>query len=315
MSDGNYSRIIGKISRASGLDIDEIEKKVEAKREKLSGLISKEGAAQVIASELGISFENEKLKINELLPGMRKVNTLGKIINLFPVRTFTTKKGDTSKVVNFWIADETSNIKVVLWDTNHIDLIEKGRVAEGTIVEISNGSMRDSELHLGSFSEFKPSEEKIEDVKTEKVYREKSINDFVRGENIGTRAFILQVFEPRFFNVCSECGKKIVQEGEDFTCADHGKILPEKRAVTNLVIDDGSNSMRAVLFSDALKKIGFSELDNTEIFETEKNKLMGKEMFFTGTVRQNNFFNNLEFIIEDVKETDPDALITVLEKE
>ena len=68
MSDGNYERILEKISKASGIGKDEIERKVEAKRARLSGLISKEGAAQVIASELGISFENERLKINELLP-------------------------------------------------------------------------------------------------------------------------------------------------------------------------------------------------------------------------------------------------------
>src|SRR3990170_1484779 len=139
MPQSNYERIIEKISKASGLGKDEIERRVEAKREKLSGLISKDGAAQVVASELGISFENEKLKIDELLPGMRKVNTLGKVINIFPVRTFTTKKGEESKVVNFWIADETSNVKVVLWDTHHIEQIETGKITSGTVVEIMNG--------------------------------------------------------------------------------------------------------------------------------------------------------------------------------
>ena len=69
---------------------------------------------------------------------MRKVNTFGKIVNIFPVRSFKTKKGDDGKVVNLLIADDTSNIKVVLWDTNHISLIEKGEVIEGSVVEISN---------------------------------------------------------------------------------------------------------------------------------------------------------------------------------
>ena len=63
---GNYERILEKISKASGIDKSEIENMVEARRSKLSGLISREGAAQVIASELGVSFENEKLKIDEL---------------------------------------------------------------------------------------------------------------------------------------------------------------------------------------------------------------------------------------------------------
>ena len=92
MIEGNYDKIVEKISKSSGLEKEEIERRIEAKRAKLAGLISKEGAAQVIAAELGISFDNEKLKINELLSGMRKVNVVGKIINLFPVRSFTTKR-------------------------------------------------------------------------------------------------------------------------------------------------------------------------------------------------------------------------------
>ena len=128
MSDINYEKVLEKIARASGLSKEEIGEKVKAKRAKLSELISYEGAAQIVAAELGINFENEKLKINELLPGMRKVNVVGKIIDLFPVRTFKSKKGEESKVVNFVLADDTSNIKIVLWDTNHISLIEGGRV-------------------------------------------------------------------------------------------------------------------------------------------------------------------------------------------
>ena len=118
----NYEKILERISRSSGVEKEELDRRVEAKRAKLSGLISKDGAAQIIAAELGISFDNERMKINELLPGMKRANVVGKVISLFPVRTFE-RQGKKNKVVNFIIADETSNIKVVLWDTNHIELI------------------------------------------------------------------------------------------------------------------------------------------------------------------------------------------------
>src|SRR3989344_5501878 len=123
---GNYEKLVSIISKSSGLGRDEVERKITAKRDRISGMISPEGAAQVIAAELGISFDNETLKIDELLPGMRKVNLVGKIINVSPIRTFTTKKGEEGKVANLILADETSNIKTVLWDTNHISLIESG---------------------------------------------------------------------------------------------------------------------------------------------------------------------------------------------
>ncbi|MBU2104323.1 MAG: DUF2240 family protein, partial [Nanoarchaeota archaeon] len=187
MNEENYLRVLDKIARLSGIEKEEIERKVEAKRAKLAGLISREGAAQVIAAELGIDFDKEKLKLEELLPGMRKVNTVGKVINLSPVRTFTTKKGEEGKVCNLFIADDTSNIKVVLWDTNHIGLIEKGNICEGVVVEISGGSMRDNELHLGSFSEIKLSQEIFEEVKTEKIVREKNISSFRVGDSLKVR--------------------------------------------------------------------------------------------------------------------------------
>ncbi|GAI11756.1 unnamed protein product, partial [marine sediment metagenome] len=79
MIQGNYEKILRVISTASGLSIDELERKVEEKRSKLAGLISKEGAAQVVAAELGISFDEQKLKIEELESGMKRVNTIGKI--------------------------------------------------------------------------------------------------------------------------------------------------------------------------------------------------------------------------------------------
>jgi len=313
MTHGNYERILEKIAKASGIDRSEIENMVEARRSKLSGLISKEGAAQVIASELGVSFENEKLKIDELLPGMRNVTVTGKVITLFPVRSFKTKRGDESKVANMWIADDSSNIKVVLWDTNHVQLIEKGEIKEGTVVDIKNAMMRDSELHLGNFSEIKPSSELFENVVTEKILREKNIFDFKKGDNVSTRAFVVQAFEPRFFHVCPECGKKVTSEGDSFVCIQHEKVVPEKRAVSSIVLDDGTESIRAVLFHDILGKLGITDFHDADMLSRQKEEILGKEMIFSGNVRNNAFFNTPEFIVNDVREVDLDELIVSLE--
>ncbi|MEN7982187.1 MAG: hypothetical protein ABFQ65_01955 [Nanoarchaeota archaeon] len=311
----NYDKFLERVIKVSGLDKEEIERRVEAKQSKLSGLISKEGALQVISAELGISFENEKSKIEELLPGMRKVNVIGKVVSLFPVRNFTTKKGDEGKVANLFIADDTSNIKVVLWDTNHIELIEKDIVSEGKSIEIIGGSMRDNEIHLGSFSEFKLSDAVFDNLVTERITKEKSISEFGLSDNVKTRAFIVQAFEPKFFNVCSECKKKVTPEGENFMCAEHGKVIPEKRALINVVIDDGTESIRSVVFHDKLSELGITELENQDLLSQQKQNLLGKEMMFSGNVRRNNYFNNPEFIIDEAKEIDLDELVKNLEVE
>ena len=314
MAGDNYDRIIEKISKIANVNKEEIERKIEAKRAKLSGLISKEGAAQVVAAELGISFDNEKLKIEELLPGMRKVNVIGKVVNIFPARTFKTKTGEDGKVANMFIADETSNIKVVLWDTNAISLLENGKIGEGSVVEILNGSMRENEIHLGSFSELKLSNSKMDDVKTGKIFREKKISELKNSDNAKVRAFIVQSFEPRFFYVCPSCKKKAVQEGEGFVCAEHGKVAAEKRALLNIILDDGTETIRTVAFQDNLAGIGLTDLENPEELIKQRENLLGKEMIFHGTARTNKVFNTPEFIIERTEEIKPDILIQELEE-
>ncbi len=312
MVEGNYNKVLERIAKTSGLSIEDIQRKIEAKIAKLAGLISKEGAAQIVCAELGISLENEKFKIDELLPGMRKVNVVGKVINLFPVRTFE-RQGKTNKVANFIMADETSNIKVVLWDTNHIELIESGKITEGSSVEISGGGIRDNEIHLGSFSDFKPSDQKFEEVKTERIVKEKSIAEFKPRDSVSVRAFIVQAFDPRFFHVCPECKKKVVLEGDKYVCEAHGNVPAEKRALINIVIDDGTESIRTVLFNDVLPDLGLTELDDTERLFNQKQDLLGKEMLFSGVIRMNSFFNNPEFIVDKVNDIDLDNLINKLE--
>lgn len=313
MPEGDYEKILEKISTKSGLEKEELNKRVEAKRTKLSGLISKEGAAQIIAAELGISFDNEKLKINELHSGVRKFIVVGKIINLFPVRTFN-RDGKDSKVANFILADETSNIKVVLWDEHHISLIEKGEISEGKSVEIANSSLRGDELHLGSFSEIKLVNKVFDKINTGKIFKEKKIIEFKPSDNATVRAFIVQAFDPKFFNVCPECKKKVNPEVDGFSCAEHGKVAHEKRALISIVLDDGTATIRSVLFHEGLPKLGINNLENTEELSKQKEILLGKEMLFSGNVRISKFSNEPEFIVGDVKEVNLDGLIEKLEK-
>ncbi len=312
MIQGNYENIIKKIAQSSGLSEEELDRRVEAKRSKLSGLISKEGAAQIIAAELGISFDKEKLKISELLTGMKRVNVTSKILQIFPVRTFT-RNGNLNKVVNMLVADETGNTKLVLWDTHHIELVEKGEIKAGDIIEVANASVREGEVHLGSFSEFKKSQEVLGNVKTEKVMRDKKLVEMKNGDSVKVRAFILQVFDPRFFEVCPECKKKVILENGFGMCNEHGKVAPLRRALLNLVIDDGSENIRTVLFNDQLMQMGLNP-DDINVFINQKQDMIGKEFIFYGNARQNKMFNNLEFVADKIEEVDLDVLIKELEK-
>jgi ssDNA-binding replication factor A large subunit len=306
----NYQLLVERISKASGLPIEEIERKIEAKRAKLSGLVSKEGACQIVAAELGINFDKERMKISELVQGMKRANILGKVIEISPVRRYT--KGEKEgKVCNLVLADESSNAKVVLWDTNHIALVESGKINAGDVLEISNGNVRNGEVHLSSFSDIKFSKEKLDNVVENKVFAAKKIIEAKPGQSLKTRAVIVQVFDPRYFEVCPECGKRVL-EGE---CKIHGKVEGKKRALLSFVLDDGSESIRCVLFGGQINKLGLAdeEIFSLERFFEAKNRLLGEEKYFLGNIKSNALFNTPEFNVEQIEEISPELLVKELE--
>jgi replication factor A1 len=309
----NYDLLLERISKASGLAKEEVERKIEAKKAKLSGLISKEGAAQIIAAELGISFEDSDLKISELMPGMKRVNIVGKIINLFPVREYE-KNGRSGKVANFIIADETGNTKVVLWDVNHIAMIEDERLKKGDVVEIKNGSTREREVHLSGFSELKKSAQVIDSVQTDAAVVERSLEEVRQGQNVKVRGVVVQIFQPRFYSVCPECNKKAVSEGETFRCMEHGIIKPKDKAILNFVIDDGTETMRVVMFSDQINLLVPEEdLKDPLKITAFKDDFLGTEVYVSGSVKRNQLFNNLEVVVSGVEKVNVDKLVGELE--
>lgn len=306
----NYQQLIKFISENSGVSVEDIERKIEAKQAKFSGLISKEGAAQVIAAELNVNFDKQLIKISQMISGMRKINLIGKIIEMFPIRGYN-KNGRTGRIASFILADDTSNIRVVLWDENHIDLIFKGEINKNSSVEITNASIRNGELHLGSFSDIKISEKIINNAVAERLFLEKEIVNFSVNENAAVRAFIVNIFEPRFFDICSECRKKVV----DNNCNEHGKVIPEKRCLLSLIIDDGTASIKATIFQDALERLFSREdLENREVFTIKKQDFLGKEMMFKGQIRKNSMFYSPDFIINEIEDVNLDELIERLEK-
>jgi len=289
---GNYEQLLERVAKSSGLELGEIGRRVEAKRAKLSGLISKEGAAQIVAAELGVVFDNERMKISELVQGMKKANVVGKILRVFPVREFN-KNGREGKVASFILADDTGNIRVALWDTHHIELIESGKLKEGDVVEINNAGIRNGEVHLSSFADIKKSLEKMDAVVEGRNYQEMKLKDCAVGQTVKVRANIVQVFEPKYFN---------------------DKNTGEKKAVMNVVLDDGSEAIRGVLFGEDIKKIGFEEEEIFEIekFEGKKSEIIGEEKYFLGNVRMNQFFNRAELIMNGVEELNVGEVIKEL---
>ena len=76
----NYEQIVDKIIKEKGISKEEIDGKVNEKVKQLSDLISKEGAAHIIANQLGVKLFDEtfrkKWEIKDVIAGMNNVTVV-----------------------------------------------------------------------------------------------------------------------------------------------------------------------------------------------------------------------------------------------
>jgi len=323
------STIIEKIKEKSNLTEQEINSKIEDKMAQLSGLISKEGAAHIIANELGIKLFEEisgKLQIKNILAGIRNVETVGKVQQISTISEFQRQDGSQGKVANLIIADETGSIRVVLWGSQ-TDILKD--LKENDIVKINSGYVKENnnrlEVHLNEKSKLtiNPEGEIITEVK-QYTSKRKKVAELAENDNdIELLGTIVQAFEPRFFEVCPTCNKRIRQKDDGFFCEEHKIVAPSYSYVLNLMLDDGTETIRTIFFkrqAENLLEMDQQKImqykDNPEKFEEIKNSLLGNIIKVVGRVNKNELFDRIEFVTRLVfPKPDPKEEIERLKKE
>lgn len=311
--------IVKKISADSGLTEEEVMQKVDEKQTELSDLISEEGAAYIVAKELGVNLlrKQETLHIENLIPGMQNADILGKITKIFPVREFSTEKA-RGRVMNVIAADNTGSVRISLWN-DEIDRFLAGGFSAGDVIHM-RGQVRESmaghEIRLGRFGSIAKSSEVIELPRMETVSERTTIDNLSENMYREVRAALLQVFESNvFYELCPQCKARLKTNDEGFICEEHGIIEPgaaDYGLVITGVIDDGTASIRAVFFNEQAEKIlGLKKKDAKRIFDMKK-KLsavlehaeLGKEFVIEGRARRNEMFDRLELIANNVNDVD-----------
>ncbi|MCD4666505.1 hypothetical protein K8R47_01695 [archaeon] len=325
----SYDEILKKIVDSTGKDRGEIEEKINAKLKELQDLISKEGAAHIIANEYKVKvFDNipKAFKIKNLVVGMSSVEFNCKVIQVNEIREFT--KGDRSgKVASFVAGDETGAVRIVLWDTAHIKEIEDKNLKEETVIKISNAYVKDNngfkEVHLGNRAKLELNvAESVGEVKVDfgkRDYTKKKITELKEGENnIELMGTIVQLFEPRFYDSCEECGRKVSEESGEWKCLVHGNVAKKITPIVNIYLDDGSENIRVVFFRDNAEKLinNVVELKNDiSKFDAIREEVMGKQFKIYGKVVKNDMFDRLEFMANDLEELNPEEVADELVKE
>ncbi len=326
----SYEEIISRIKEEKNLSDEEITAKIKDKLKQLSDLISKEGAAHIVANELGVIITNVKkeVKINKLLTGMNNVIIAGKVLELNEIINYD-KNGRKGKVVSFKLGDDTGVVRVVFWDVNHIKEIEEGKIKQDTILKVKNGYVRANngykEVHLGNKGELEINPDGIDfEVNNHQEFEfvKKKIVELNEGDtNVGVFGTIVQVFEPRFYEACTTCGRKVELIGDSRQCREHGLVKEELVPVLNISFDDGTDNLRAVAFRKqietllGLNKEQILEMkDNIIKFEEIRQDLLGKQIVLIGRITKNQMFDRKEMSIQKVIEVKPEELINELEK-
>lgn len=328
----NVNELVKRISESCELNEQQIMQKVLEKEEELAGLISLEGACQIVAKELGINLmkrTEHKLDISSIIPGMKNVDVTAKILEISPVREFKTERAE-GKVANVLLADESGTIRLSLWN-DELAVLEQ--INKGDTIRI-HGFVREQpgrpagqsvELRIGKYGRIFKSDEVIDVEETAAPMRafglgeagRRKISELTEGSRAELRGAILQVFETNtFYNICPECERSVKEEAEGnssvFKCKTHGTVEPKKALVVSGIIDDGYGNMRITAFRESAEQLLHLNTEEAwQLFLKKadkraplKNVELGKEFVVNGRVKKNDFFDRLEFIVDRVHDVD-----------
>jgi len=312
-------QIIEKIVEETDLEEDEVEEKVEEKMEEFEGLVSEEGAIHLVGKEAGVQIAesgDQALKVENIVPDMRKVNIKARVMNVSDINTFEREEDEEDgKVRNMTLGDDTGTVRLSLWD-EQTEIAEK--VDEDDAIGISGAytvedNQGNAELRLGDSAQVKMiDDDEVPEVETERVSEktEASIRE-VRSKNAeySVRGMIMDVYTSSpFYSKCPECGNTVREDDDgEYVCEEHGEVEPDKALAMSIVLDDGTGNTRVVMFGDRAREL----LDIDE--ETEKEgdieavekaaaDVIGRRIELEGRARHNDYFGTLELIANSFEE-------------
>jgi len=327
MIDIPVADIKAKIREQQGLSDAEIDKRIKEKLTQLAGLISEDGAAHIVANELGVEVlkQGGEAKIADLYPGMRNVTVPGRVTRTFEVREFD-KNGRKGKVASFFLGDETGQVRVTLWNDQADKLAD---FSEGDIIRVKNAYVKENrgykELHLNQDSalEIRPAGVAVGEVRQRQRDR-KQVKELTGDEeNVELLATIVQVYDPRFFDVCPECGKRVTEMGEGVACQEHGAVTPVTNYVLSAFLDDGTGNIRTTFWKRQAQRLtGKSDEEFLQYqespagFEPVKTELLGQIVKIVGRCRKNETFDRIELTANLVfTDVDPEEELARLAEE
>ena len=149
--------IIGQIrSKHPEISEEEIAERLKKEKRRTGGFISDTTILRMIAAQMGMETQNgdlatPTLSFFDLVPGLGNVTVVGRIVAVFPPKTFCGER--KGKIASLLIADELDIVRVVLWN-DRTKLAESGNIRVGQILRVSHAYAKEGrggkvELHVG----------------------------------------------------------------------------------------------------------------------------------------------------------------------
>ncbi len=249
------------------------------------------------------------------------VSFKGIIISIDDLKTITLKSGENVSLLGFVASDDTDWIKVTIWREKAEEFSNKLSVGQGlllknVLVRYNNFSSR-NEITLISESILESIELEIKDLKSiesaEKHFETKFTGNYVKIGSINApgivelKGFIAkELSNITIYEACTNCFKKV----ENCTCDKRENT--EFRMIINLIIDDGSDTIRTTFIGEKAEKlIGLStdkilqikETNDFEKFlEKKSSEFLGKDIIIRGRVKFSDFSNSFEISAFDFKD-------------
>ena len=266
--------------------------------------------------------------LEDLKPGDYATTVGVIVIENQGLSSFTRRDGGEGKRLVLILADKSGRVRAVAWGKAAEDLAE---IKDGSTlllagVNCRSGLRQELELHINESTQVlhNPPSLKIKNPSTEFVRTEKTevptkvLANVTEGNFVTIRGTIVQVFHQKsVYDACSKCFKKVSQSKSTITCPKCGKIpQSEPRLIAKIVIDDGTENIRASLIGVSAEKLfGFTGIaakalidesgnDDEPVRQVEE-KLLGKEIQLSGRINLNSFSNELELSVNSLSDVDP----------
>ena len=187
-----------------------------------------------------------------------------RVINLGQVNTFSRSDGREGKVRAIYVADETGEVQVSLWDDDtNVDFSDGAAlIIENPTVQSQNNRIRLSISGGSNLRKARPEEAELMPTLREiesQLYVEKLIEDIEDDDShIKVRGVIEEINgEKILYAMCPNCNTRIVQSEEGYICDSCGEKIEEPNylMIIQATLQDETGTISATFFRDQAEKL------------------------------------------------------------